>query len=191
VTLWVWVRHGPTHERAFTGWRDVPADLSDRAGLDRLSAALPADAAVVSSDLIRAAATADAIAGGRARWENAAALREFDFGRWDGMDFVAAAARDPDLARLFWEAPGAARAPDGDSWDDVAARAGAFVDAVNVRGIAAVIAVAHMGVILTQLARATGAAPADVLAQPIEPLSLTELAWDGRGWTVGRVNHRP
>ena len=34
---WFWIRHGPTHEKNFTGWRDVPADLSDRAIIDRLS----------------------------------------------------------------------------------------------------------------------------------------------------------
>ena len=31
MTVWHWVRHAPTHETAFVGWRDVPADLSDRA----------------------------------------------------------------------------------------------------------------------------------------------------------------
>ena len=36
VTRFWWVRHGPTHEKAFTGWRDVPADLSDSAALARL-----------------------------------------------------------------------------------------------------------------------------------------------------------
>ena len=33
TTFW-WVRHGPTHQTAFTGWRDVPADLSDAAALE-------------------------------------------------------------------------------------------------------------------------------------------------------------
>ena len=59
--LW-WVRHGPTHQKAFTGWRDVPADLSDHAALARLDAFLPPDARLISSDLIRASATADALA---------------------------------------------------------------------------------------------------------------------------------
>ena len=34
MRLW-WVRHGPTHEKAMTGWRDVPADLSDTAAIAR------------------------------------------------------------------------------------------------------------------------------------------------------------
>jgi len=31
------------------------------------------------------------------------ALREMDFGIWDGMDWRDVAARDPDLSRRFWE----------------------------------------------------------------------------------------
>ncbi|MFW5641584.1 MAG: histidine phosphatase family protein, partial [Roseicyclus sp.] len=127
--LW-WVRHGPTHERAFTGWRDVPADLSDTAALARLDAHLPTGALLVSSDLARAAATADRLASGRTRLPNEAALREFDFGRWDGLRFDAIAARDPELSRAFWETPGPVRAPDGESWNEVAARVTAAIDAL-------------------------------------------------------------
>ena len=64
---WFWIRHGPTHEKNFTGWRDVPADLSDRALIDRLSSYLPSEAVVVSSDLTRSVTTADALAGARPR----------------------------------------------------------------------------------------------------------------------------
>ncbi|MEO0665238.1 MAG: histidine phosphatase family protein, partial [Pseudomonadota bacterium] len=95
TTFW-WVRHGPTHEKAFTGWRDVPADLSDRAALKRLSAFLPWDAPILSSDLQRTRATADAIQGARTRLPDHAGLREFDFGLWDGMRFDAIAERWPD-----------------------------------------------------------------------------------------------
>ena len=61
MTTWHWVRHGPTHEKTFVGWRDVPADLSDHAQIARLDAHLPKEALMVSSDLIRCVATADAI----------------------------------------------------------------------------------------------------------------------------------
>ena len=40
-TNWWWVRHGPTHAKVFTGWRDVPADLSDVARIKRLKNFLP------------------------------------------------------------------------------------------------------------------------------------------------------
>ena len=59
--------------KAFVGWRDVPADLSDGAALARLDAALPRPALLVSSDLVRASATADMLAAGRDRLAHAPA----------------------------------------------------------------------------------------------------------------------
>ena len=52
MTTWLWVRHGPTHEKTFVGWRDVPADLTDAAQIARLNAHLPQEALLISSDLI-------------------------------------------------------------------------------------------------------------------------------------------
>jgi broad specificity phosphatase PhoE len=159
-----------------TGHRDVAADLTDVAALARLEAALPADALVISSDLLRARATADALAGARQRLPHDRRLREFDFGAWDGLHHAAVAERDPVLSRRFWEDPGDLCAPDGESWNDVAARVTAATDELTAAHTgAALVAVAHLGVILTQLHRARGGRVYDILAQKIEPLSLTEL----------------
>ncbi|WP_099828076.1 histidine phosphatase family protein [Oceaniglobus indicus] len=188
--IWWWVRHGPTHDRAMCGWRDVPADLSDHAALNRLARFLPGDGLVVSSDLIRARATADAIAGARLRLPPTSALREFDFGAWDGMAFDDIAARDPDLSRAYWETPGDIAAPGGESWNAAAERIAPFVDDINQRHPDRhVIAVAHFGVILSQLARATGRSPYDVLAQKIDNLSVTRL--DYAAGAAELINHRP
>ena len=167
--LWL-VRHGPTHARVLLGRTDLPADLSDRAALDRLDAALP-QAAIVSSDLRRASGTADALGRGRPRLPDEPGLREMDFGAWDGR---AADTIDDPALRAFLEAPGALRAPGGESWDDLAARAWGALDRL-ARGRGDLIAVAHMGTILTLWARATGLAPYDALAQPVAPLSLTRI----------------
>jgi broad specificity phosphatase PhoE len=76
-------------------------------------------------------------------------LREFDFGAWDGLDFDAVAARDPELSRAFWDTPGDVAAPDGESFFDVG---GAWP--TPSRGSPGrhpgtdLIAVAHMGVIM-------------------------------------------
>jgi len=80
--LW-FVRHGPTHSKAAVGWTDIPADLSDLAALTRLSNYLPKEANIISSDLQRASATADAVQGARNRLPNTASLREMNFGDWD------------------------------------------------------------------------------------------------------------
>ena len=193
---WWWVRHGPTHARGMVGWRDLPADLSDQGALERLNALLPADAALVSSDLGRAIATADALTGpDRVRLPHARALREFDFGAWDGLEFAEIAARDPVLSRQFWENPGDIAAPGGESWNDVAARSGAWVDVLNRTPPARhIIAVAHFGTILTQLHRALAQTskqtPYQTLAQRIDNLSVTRLDFDGQRWRVREVNRR-
>jgi broad specificity phosphatase PhoE len=193
MTTWHWVRHGPTHEKTFVGWRDVPADLSDTAQLRRLSDHLPTDALLISSDLIRASATADAIAHpGRKRLPHHRDLREFNFGVWDGMGFEAVAARDPVLSRRYWEEPGDISAPDGESWNTAAARVGAVVDAMNAAHPQAhIIAAAHFGVILTQVQRALGVTPYKALAHKIDNLSVTTLTHEGGTWTAQRINHLP
>ena len=187
TALWL-VRHGPTHEKAFTGWRDVPADLSDTGALTRLDAALPRPARLVSSDLIRAVATADALGTGRSRLAHDAALREMHFGDWDGLQFPEVAARDPDLSRRFWEDPGTCAPPNGESWDSTAARVSGAVDAYLRREDGPLVVVAHFGAILTLVARATGLAPAQTLAQDIAPLSRTLIEATPSGWHLRAVN---
>lgn len=166
--LWL-VRHGPTHARVMLGWTDLPADLSDTAALATLRATLP-QAPVVSSDLRRAVSTADALQGDRHRLPHEADLREFDFGAWDGR---AHAEIDGPEVRSYFDDPGAQKAPGGELWDDVTARVGAALDRLS--GASDLIVVAHMGVILTMWARATGQRPFDALRQTIAPLSLTRI----------------
>lgn len=191
MTRWWWVRHGPTHQKAFTGWRDVPADLSDVARLDRLTKYLPAQAKLVTSDLQRAVATGDAIRANRTRLPHIAALREFDFGDWDGLHFSEVAERDPELSRQYWEAPGDVAPPGGESWNTAASRVQSVVDRLNNEAHSDIVVVAHFGVILTQLQRASGKSAYEVLAQTIDPLSVTQLTHENGNWHVGVVNHAP
>jgi broad specificity phosphatase PhoE len=189
--LW-WVRHGPTHAKAFAGWRDIPADLSDSAALSRLNAHLPDGALVISSDLIRATATADALTPGRHRLPADPALREFHFGDWDGLGFAEVSARWPDLSRRYWEEPGHIAPPNGESWLQAEARVTAAVNRLLACHAGRdLIVVAHFGVILTQYARAAGLSPYEALAQPIDNLSVTRLDHTGGAWSVHQVNHLP
>jgi broad specificity phosphatase PhoE len=192
VTRFWWVRHGPTHAKAMVGWSDLAADLSDHAALARLAAHLPSRAVVVSSDLARAVATADAIQGARRRLPHDPALREIHFGTWEMRGFDEIQAEAPDHIRAFWETPGDVRAPGGESWNDLAARVAAATD----RLLAAhpdedIIITAHFGAILAALQRAEGLDPGAVFAHRIDNLSVTCLAHDGRGWQTQAVNHRP
>ncbi len=193
MTTWHWVRHGPTHEKTFVGWRDVPADLSDTDQIARLRAHLPDTALILSSDLIRCVATADVIeTATHHRLPHKPDLREMDFGTWDGMHFRDVAARDPELSRAYWETPGDIQAPDGESWNQTAARVNAQVDALNAAHPQAdIIAVAHFGVILTQVQRALGVTAYEAMAHKIDNLSVTRLSHEDGAWTVHHINHLP
>lgn len=191
MTTWHWVRHGPTHEKSFVGWRDVPADLTDTEQLARLSAHLPDIAIIVASDLIRASATADAIAHPmRKRLPDDPRLREFNFGVWDGMHFNDVAARDPELSRAYWENPGTVAPPSGESWNNAAARVAGTVTQLNTAFPAShIIAVAHFGVILTQVQQALGVTPHQALGHSIDNLSVTTLHYDAGTWSCKEINH--
>ncbi|AHM02845.1 Phosphoglycerate mutase family protein [Roseibacterium elongatum DSM 19469] len=186
-----WVRHGPTHQTACTGWRDVPADLSDTDAIARLSAHLPADAHLVSSDLTRAVTTADAIGGARPRLAHERDLREFDFGAWDGLHFDTITARDPNLSRRFWEEPGETAPPDGESWNAVAARVSATIARLMTDVPGDLVAVSHFGAILTHLSQAGGIAAKAALSHRIDTLSVTELHLLPDGWRIAAINHHP
>jgi broad specificity phosphatase PhoE len=186
-----WVRHGPTHQKTFTGWRDVPADLSDVDAIARLDAFLPDRAPVVSSDLVRAITTADALQGTRPRLAHQPALREFDFGHWDGLHHSEVAMRDPHLSRLFWEKPGDVAAPGGESWNAVAGRVAPAIDTLWTASHDDLIAVAHFGVILCHLSAATGLTPYKALGHKIDNLSVTVLVQEGAHWVAERINHTP
>jgi broad specificity phosphatase PhoE len=191
VTRWWWVRHGPTHQAALTGWRDVPADLSDHAALNRLAATLPAGAALVSSDLSRARATADLLAEGRVRLPDEPGLREINFGEWDGRTAGEIAETWPELSRSYWQTPGDSAPPGGESWNRMTARVGQVIARLDGAGHGDIVAVAHQGVILAALAEAARLPPRAALAFALAPLSLTRLTRAGEGWRVEGVNLPP
>ena len=192
MTTWWWIRHGPTHEKCFVGWRDVPADLSNTAQISRLNTHLPDNALLVSSDLIRASATADAIQQSRNRLPNEHQLREFNFGDWDGMKFDEISQKHPELSRAYWDDPGDITPPNGESWNDTAARVKQFVDRINSsQPNRHIIAVAHIGVIMTQVQRACNISAKKAISHNIDNLSVTRLGWDGKNWNCGKINHLP
>lgn len=192
MTTWHWVRHGPTHEKAFVGWRDVAADLSDYAQLARLDGLLPREAVLISSDLTRARQTADVLAEGRVRLGDHPDLREFHFGEWDGHQAADVARSHPELSRAYWETPGDVTPPGGESWNTAAARVARVVDALTAaHGDAHIVAVAHIGVILTQVQRALGVTPQEAIGHRIDNLSVTTLTVTDGAWRVEGINHCP
>ena len=193
MTVWHWVRHGPTHAKSMVGWRDVPADLSDSAHIKRVRDHLPTDAFVISSDLCRSIDTANAIAGaGHRRLPHDPGLREIHFGVWDGMHFEQVSARDPDLSRAYWETPGDIQAPGGESWNMASHRVDTVVAHLSARYPSAhIVAVAHFGVILTQVQRALAVPAYEVLAHRIDNLSVTTISRNGPSADMHQINHHP
>lgn len=190
MSRFFWVRHGPTHARGMVGWSDIPADLSNHAQIARLRGFLPDAALVISSDLIRAAHTADAIAGPRLRLAHDADLREIHFGDWELKHHTEI--EDQAHARRYWEQPGDIRPPGGESWNDVVARVHGAVDRVlQAHPGRDIVAVAHFGVILTQVQRALNLTAYQTFAHKIDNLSVTELHLRDGVWQSERVNHLP
>jgi len=187
VTRFWLVRHAPTHAKAMVGWTDLAADLSDTAAIRRLDEYLPATAPVISSDLQRAVATADAL-GARHRLADDPDLREIHFGHWEMRGFAEVEAEDPTLIRAYWDSPGDIRPPGGESWNDLASRTSAALD--RLHGTAPdIVVVAHFGPILAALQRAAQVSAAEVFANRIDNLSVTCLRLFPP--EVFRVNHLP
>lgn len=184
--LWL-VRHGPTHAKAMIGWTDLPADLSDVAQVARLRAALP-DAPVVSSDLIRTIQTADALRP-KQRLPHDPALREINFGDWDGLTFAQAEAQNAALLRAYWETPGDVAPPNGESWNAVRARVDSAIDRLVALGHPDLIVVVHFGVILSQIQRAKQFTAYDAFAQKIDNLSITTVAVADGLMVAEKINH--
>lgn len=186
MTRFHWVRHGPTHAKTMVGWTDLPADLSDTAALARLDRFLP-DGVLISSDLVRALATADAIAGSRKRLPHNPALREIHFGEWEMQRFDEV--QDQSLIRAYWENPGSVAPPGGESWNQFCARVNDAVDElVADHSDSDIIIVAHFGVIVSQIQRALGIGAYEAFSHKIDNLSVTEICLDG-SWRAGRINH--
>jgi broad specificity phosphatase PhoE len=193
MTRFWWVRHGPTHRKDMIGWTDVAADLSDAPALERLSSHLPTNATVISSDLSRCRATAEALLGTRKFAGAYPDLRELHFGDWEERRAADLEASDPDLARRFWSTPGDVALTGGESWNAMSARV-----AKRVRNLCEefpdrdVIAVAHLGVILSQIQFASGMDAISALSFHIDHLSVTRIDYLGRdAWRIYSVNQRP
>ena len=186
---WWWIRHGPTHAKCMVGWVDIAADLSDKSMLTKLDGYLPREAKVISSDLSRAAETASAIENGRVRLDNEFDLREFNFGDWDGKNWQEISNNYPKLSEEYWTQPGDIQPPNGESWNQSSKRINTCVDRINERvKCKNIIAVAHFGVILTQIQRAMRISAVEVLANKIENFSVTKISHNVDGWSVKEIN---
>ena len=159
-------------------------------------AALPHDTVrMVSSPALRCRETAAAIAV-TAEVELDAALRELDYGAWEGLTPEECAARDPAL-RARWERdPYLTSTPDGESGRDVARRAFPVLDALDAwltadRSRAAVV-VSHNHVLRLRLTALLGLPLRDYRRRVVtDPGAYSLITFGGQRPVVRRINAAP
>lgn len=180
------IRHAPVAGQGrLAGRLDLPADLSDRAGIAALAARVPGGAALTSSPALRCLMTAGALVPTlSARQDHR--LWEQDFGDWEGLGHDAV----PDLGPLGPDALAAHRPPNGESFRDLCHRTGAALLDLAAEGGTHVVT-AHAGSVRAALALAIGSVPG-ALSFQVVPLSLTRLHVGPTGqWSVAEVNWQP
>jgi broad specificity phosphatase PhoE len=187
----VLARHGETSDNQsgrYTGWLDP--SLTDRGARQAASLAGTLRAYcqdrgatpsfVVSSDLLRAAQTAQPLADvfGVTLIPDRR-LRETDMGRWTGLTYSEVMASDPDLARAWYDDPMGTAPPGGETLDQLYRRVSdcllfhARQVAHEARGAGpAFIAVTHGGVIRVALAMWAGCA---LWSEAVAPGSFVEV----------------
>lgn len=187
TTELILVRHAPARNGGLLAGRtDVPADCSDSHVFAALRAAIGTVDRRVASPALRCIETATVLWPDLPAPETDARLWEQDFGDWEGL----ALSDLPDLGPLPPAALAAQRPPNGESFDDLCARAHPALATLAARG-GRIAVVAHAGTVRAALALALGS-PAAALAFRLAPLSLTRLTAFGDGaWAVGMVNWLP
>jgi ribonuclease H / adenosylcobalamin/alpha-ribazole phosphatase len=162
-----------------------------------LAALDPAELRFISSPARRCLDTAAAIlgalpSGARPEVQVDAALREIDYGTWEGLSGEECRRRDPTL-RKAWEAdPFATAAPSGESGGEVAARAfpalGPIEDWLAADRSSAAIVVSHNHVLRLRLAALIGFPMADYRRRlVVEPGSYSIVTFAAAGRTIRRV----
>ncbi len=196
------VRHGETvwnRLLRMQGHRDVPLSpqgIEETKALAGRLAARERPVRIVSSDLVRARATAVAVAA--ALGLDVALdprLREQALGTWEGLTFAQVRERDPEGAARFEAFDPDARPPEGETRRELAARVAEALDAHAAPGTTGpVLLVSHGGALQTALYRVLGL-PLDAPRRFLLPnASVTVLVPRGPHWyvrTMADASHLP
>ena len=201
-TRWWWVRHAPViqAENRIYGQTDLPCDCTDDALFQGLARALPSDALLVTSDLLRAVQTADAIAAAGLSLPNVIRdtdFREQHFGDWQGEMREEFYARRGGHIPGTWLVPPEERAPNGESFADLVSRVIPAVERYTLEhGGRDIVCVAHGGTIKAALGHALDLDYHQSLSFTLANCSVTRIDHlvpenGDETWRIGMVNWLP
>jgi broad specificity phosphatase PhoE len=182
----VWlVRHGASTAApgVAIGWTDPALSAPGLAQARRVAATLAGRplARIASSDLRRALSTAEVIAGPhRLPVESTAALREIDFGAWEGRSLGGLWSEQPEAAHAWERDLRATPASFGESLADLERRVRAYWESTPAPAAGGEVAVvAHRGSLAVLLALIAGGSLEAAFAAPFELGTATaiEAAW--------------
>lgn len=185
------LRHGQTAwnaQQRIQGQLDVPLDDTGRWQAARLAQALAGEgiAAIYSSDLQRALATAQALAGATGLPVQArASLRERGFGRFEGATHAEIEQRWPEDAARWRRRESGYGPGGGEALADFYARSVAALSQLAARHPGQAIAVVAHGGVLDCLHRAAMRVALDApRTWQLGNASINRLLYTGEGWTV-------
>lgn len=157
---------------------DEPIELDKALAERSLAGYFKASARILSAPETRARQTARLFS---AEPEIVTPLRDCDFGRWHGLRINDLEQQEPD-ALLAWITDPNAAPHGGESVTQVCERVGAWLD--NLRDTdhdhRHVVAITHPFIIRAALLHALQCPPSAFNAIDVEPLSVTELRFNGR-----------
>lgn len=199
------LRHGQTAlsaERRYSGRGEHPltplGEKQAQAAAARLSAmdSVTSGTPIISSPLGRTRQTAQAVAdatGGEVTIHDG--LIETDFGAWEGLTFLEAAERDPELHRR-WLTDASVPAPGGESFDTVFRRVRTTLDDLVAKyGGQTIVLVSHVTPIKSLLRVGLEAGPSLLyrLHLDLASLSIVEFYPDGNASVrlVNDISHHP
>ena len=167
---------GPAH--VYRGRSDASLTPHGRAQMHAALAALPGWGAVVSSPARRCLDFARELAASRQidcavddGW------RELDFGAWETLSPLDAAARDAEAHAAFVRDPRRAAPPGGETLDALDARVGAALNRLGEAARAPTLVVTHAGAMRAVLAQVLGLADSHRARIALTPGSHFVISW--------------
>lgn len=160
---------------------DDPLLVKEHTHLGKLAGALRRFDTVLHAPERSAVETAGALSGNSMP---CAALRDVNYGRWNGQRATDIAERSPEDLQRWREDPFSAP-HGGESFDAAQVRAVAWLQGLHAKG-GNTLAVTHAVILKLLFLQVVGAPLTSIWHIDVEPLGMLVLTSDGRRWTLRR-----